>query len=52
MEKLNKDLLSLQLPLGYLSIMVYSGIEPEKSRRDKASEATELHDFIAFIVFV
>ena len=35
LEKLNKGLMSLQLPLGYLSIMVYVGIEPEKACRDK-----------------
>ena len=41
MVKLNKGLLSLQLPLGYLSIMVYAGIEPDKARRDRVRRGRE-----------
>lgn len=37
MEKLNKYLFSLQLPLGYLSMMVYAGVEPHKPRLNKVT---------------
>lgn len=35
--KLNKGLKSLQLPLGYLAIFVYSGIEPDKETKNEVS---------------
>lgn len=41
-EKLNKYLLSFQLPLEYLSIMVYAGTEPCKTRRDKVRASSLL----------
>ena len=38
MEKLNKTLSRLELPLSYLAIMVYAGIEPSKAIHSKVRE--------------
>ena len=35
--KLNNGLKNLQLPLGYLAVFVYSGIEPEKETKYEVS---------------
>lgn len=35
--KLNKGLKNLQLPLGYLAVFVYSGIEPNKETKYEVS---------------
>lgn len=36
-SKLNKGLKNLHLPLGYLAIFVYSGIEPDKETKNEVS---------------
>lgn len=38
MDKLNKGLLRMQLPMYYLSIMVYAGIEPNRTHHAKVQE--------------
>ena len=37
-SKLNKGLRNLHLPLGYLAIFVYSGIEPDKETKNEVSQ--------------
>ena len=39
--KLNKGLKSLHLPLGYLAVFVYAGIEPDKETRNEVSDGID-----------